>query len=350
MKKFVSLTLAALMLMGLLSGCGSSQGSTSAAASGSSAAASSAAGSKPSYEITMTSFDSTGTVACQLGEKFAGLVKDKSDGRIVINFYPDATLGTETEQYDLVKSGETQICYFADSFGSQIASGYDPSIIPFLFTSVEDVEKLYGSDLGQSIRKAALENGNVYLLGTSRRSPRLLTANKAINTPADLKGLKLRVPEIQAWVTVWNSMGASCTVVSWSETYSALQTGVVDGQENPIDNIFANKIYEVNKYIMKTEHLQSLNHWVVNNDFWTSLDAEDQELLSSCFQEAADWANGALAELSDKYFKDVTADGSVTVLDVDKAQFQAAAQAGIETVKATLQPEAQTYIDAYLKG
>lgn len=145
-------------------------------------------------------------------------------------------------------------------------------------------------------------------------------------------------------------MGANCTVVSWSETYSALQTGVVDGQENPIDNIYANKIYEVNKYIMQTEHLQSVNHWCVNADFWDAMDPADQEILTSCFQEAAEWANNALDELNEQYLDEILADGTVSYVPVDKALFQEAAADGIEAVRETLQPEAQEYISDYLAG
>lgn len=345
LRKFLSMVLSLVMLAALLTGCGDDSASQDASSDGD--GADSAA---ETYEITMTSFDSASTVACQLGTMFADLISEKSDGRIKINFYTDATLGNETEQYDLIKSGEIQICYFADSFGSQIASGYDPTIIPFLFTSIEDVEAVFDSPLGESIENAAYENGNVRLLGLSRRSPRLLTASKEITSPEELSGLKLRVPEIQAWVTVWNSMGANCTVVSWSETYSALQTGVVDGQENPIDNIYANKIYEVNKYIMQTEHLQSVNHWCVNADFWDAMDPADQEILTSCFQEAAEWANNALDELNEQYLDEILADGTVSYVPVDKALFQEAAADGIEAVRETLQPEAQEYISDYLAG
>lgn len=343
-KKVLSMLLSLVMLAALMTGCGGADAQKSDGSNGGGDTTPKA----DTYEITMTSFDNAPTVACQLGTKFADLVSEKSDGRIKINFHTDATLGNETEQYDLIKTGEIQICYFADSFGSQIASGYDPSIIPFLFTSIEDVEAIFDSELGESIKKAAYENGNVRLLGLSRRSPRLLTASKEITSAEGLKGLKLRVPEIQAWVTVWNSMGANCMVVSWSETYSALQTGVVDGQENPIDNIYANKIYEVNKFIMQTEHLQSVNHWCVNADFWDSMSVADQEILTSCFQEAADWANGALSELNGQYLEEILADGTVQYVTVDKSAFQEAASSGIEAVKKTLQPEAQEYIEQYL--
>lgn len=344
MKKFYALMLAAIMTLSLVA-CG---GKTETASSDNSNDANASSAEK--IEILMTSFDNSATQACQLGYRFADNVARASEGRITINFQPDGTLANETEQYDLIRNNEVQICYFADSFNSQIAAGYSPCIIPFLFKSVEDVEALLESELGDKIDEVIKETGNVYLLGYSRRTPRLLTASKPINTPEDLKGLKVRVPEIKEWVTVWNAMGASCTVVAWTETYSALQTGVVDAQENPIDNIYANKIYEVNKYIMNTEHLNSLNHWCVNVDFWDSLSADDQSLITDAFNEARDWANQELVKNAEKCKEEILADGTVTFIDVDKDAFRAAAADGINKVLATLQPEAREYAEAYMAG
>ena len=345
MKKALALLLSLLLVIGLMAGCTSGGGTEPAEPADSGEDGGEEA---KTYEFVMASFDNASTVACQLGTKFAELAAEKSDGRIKINFHTDSTLASETEQYDLIKSNEIQICYFADSFGSQLGSTYDPAVIPYLFTDIADVEKMYESDLGKTIMQVALEKGNVHFLGTNRRSPRLLTCNKEISDPSMLKGVKLRVPEIQPWVTVWNSMGASCTVVAWAETYSALQTGVVDGQENPIDNIYANKIYEVNKFIMNTEHMNTLNKWFINNDCWEAMDPADQAILQEAFDEAAAWANGALAELTEQYKSEILADGSVKWVEVDKLAFQQAGAAGIEEVKAGMQPETQAYIDSYM--
>ena len=170
---------------------------------------------------------------------------------------------------------------------------------------------------------------------------------KAIKTPADLKGLKVRVPEIESWVTVWNSMGAMCTVVAWSETYSALQTGVVDAQENPIDNICANSIYDVNKYIMNTEHLIGLHHWCINVDCFDSMDPADQEIIMKAMDEANAWGDQELDNLVADY-KQQALDNGATFVDVDKDEWAAAAQAGINTALESFSDEAKAYIANYL--
>ena len=345
MKKVMSLILALTMVL-TMTACGSKDKGTAQTPAETPAE-------KPAegrtYELTMASYVATGTVIGLVGEKVVELADKYSDGRIKINYHQDGTLGSELENIQQMKTGEIDIGHFGDNFGSQIATGIDPTVIPFIFKDVDDVKAVYDDPvLGAAIKDAAKENANCYLIGVQERTPRLLTASKEIKTPADLNGVKVRVPEIPDWVTVWNSLGALCTVVAWPETYSALQTGVVDAQENPIDNIFTNKIFEVNKYIMNTEHLYGLHHWCINADTFDSMDPADQEILQRAFDEANAWGDAELEKLAQGYWDQVLADGSVTVVDVDKDAWSAAAQEGINAAMAGYSKEAQDYIANYL--
>lgn len=339
MKKIMALILALTMVMALAA-CGKTEAPAADAGEDEGGR---------TYELTMASSDATGCVIGLVGEKFVELADQYSEGRIKINYHQDATLGTELENIQQIKTGEIDIAHFGDNFGSQICTGIDPTVIPFVFQSIDDVKAVYDDPvLGKAIADAAKENANCYLFGLQNRTPRLLTASKAINTPADLAGLKVRVPEIESWVTVWNSMGALCTVVAWSETYSALQTGVVDAQENPIDNIFSNNIYEVNKFIMNTEHLYGCHHWCINVDTFDGMDAADQEILQKAMDDANAWGDEQLAELEAGYWDKVLADGTVTAVDVDKAVWSAAAAEGIKTAMASYSTEAQDYVNNYM--
>lgn len=345
MKKTVALLLAIAMTFSLAA-CGSQPSGGSSA--GSSGAGSSAEGGR-TYELTMASKDATGTVIGLVGEKFVELASEYSDGRIKINYHQDATLGNELENIQQIKTGEIDIAQFGDIFGSQICTGIDPTATPFIFQSMDDVKAVYDDPvLGEAIKAAAKENANCYLIGLQNRTARLLTASKEIKTPADLACVKIRVPEIESWVTVWNSLGALCTVVAWSETYSALQTGVVDAQENPIDNICSNNIYEVNKYIMNTEHLYGCNHWCINVDTFDGMDPADQEILQKALDEADAWGDQQLAELEAGYWDKVLEDGTVTVVDVDKDVWSTAAENGINEAMASFTSEAQEYVSNYM--
>lgn len=302
----------------------------------------------PPIEITFASFNSGNAVGNQAVVKFAEILEERSNGRLIVNFFPDSVLGNEVENLQQIKTNEIQMCYFGDNFGNQLAAEYDPTVVPFIFQSVEDVREVYESeDLGKLIDEAAKQRGNVYLIALNNRAPRNLTAKRAVNTPSDLKGLKIRVPEIPSWVTVWNSIGAMSTVVAWAETYSALQTGVVDGQENPIDNIFVNKIYEVNDHIMLTEHLQAVWHWCINADFFDELDSELQDVLLESAKEACLYGDEVLQKNIDDMLSEMVGLGT-KVVEVDKGLFSEAAAAGIEEVSKLWAPETAKYVDNYL--
>lgn len=304
------------------------------------------------YEIAFSSHNATGTISNLAVEHFAEQVKEKSDGRINVTFYQDGTLANELEAMQMVKTGEIQMCLLLDNFSTQLCDGYDPCIIPFIFNSSDDAAAVYDEEnLGEVISKACQENGNVYLMGIQKRTPRLLTAKKAIETPDQLQGINIRVPQIDYWCDVWNGLGAVSTVVDWNETYQALQTGVVDAQENPIDNIYSNKIYEVNNYVMMTEHQYGVNHWVANIDFIDSMDEDMKNVLQECIDEACDYGDELLEEKSQEYFDELESNGSITKVDVDKSVWRDAASDTINQIlEESFDPAVQEYVQNYMSS
>ena len=300
-KKRIASILTTAMLAAMLAGCGGGQTeapSETPAQSGSEAAEPQVSTGEV-YEIAFSSHNATGTISNLAVEYFADLVKEKSEGRIQVTFYQDGTLANELEAMQMVKTGEIQMCLLLDNFSTQLCDGYDPCIIPFVFNSSDDAAAVYDeANLGDVISQVCKDNGNVYLMGVQKRTPRLLTAKSAIETPDQLAGINIRVPQIDYWCDVWNGLGAVSTVVDWNETYQALQTGVVDCQENPIDNIYANKIYEVNSYVMMTEHQYGVNHWVANVDFVDGMDEDMRAVLQECIDEACAYGDELLEEKS----------------------------------------------------
>ena len=300
------------------------------------------------YNIAFSSHNATGTISNLAVEHFAEQVKEKSDGRINVTFYQDGTLANELEAMQMVKTGEIQMCLLLDNFSTQLCDGYDPCIIPFIFNSSDDAAAVYDEEnLGEVINKACQENGNVYLMGIQKRTPRLLTAKKEIETPDQLQGINIRVPQIDYWCDVWNGLGAVSTVVDWNETYQALQTGVVDAQENPIDNIYSNKIYEVNNYVMMTEHQYGVNHWVANIDFIDSMDEDMRNVLQECIDEACEYGDELLEEKSQEYFDELEGDGSITKVEVDKSVWRDAAS---DTINQILEESFDLAVQEYVKN
>lgn len=238
----------------------------------------------------------------------------------------DLQEGTSRNEFQIFQSGDMAI----STYGAK----YAVTSVPWLFPGYEVVEKVYKGKIGEKLNEALIKNGNLRILGLSRRGARLLTANIPIPTPVEVKGLKLRVPEIPQWVTVWKEVGALPTPVAWPEVFTALQTGVVNGQENPIMQIHEAKLYEVQKYVMMTEHLSTYFHWIVNEKFYQGLSPANRKIVADAVKSAADWGSAKQAEKAAELRSIMEKQFGVKFIDVDKAKFIQAARPAIERIAA----------------
>jgi TRAP-type C4-dicarboxylate transport system substrate-binding protein len=143
-------------------------------------------------------------------------------------------------------------------------------------------------------------------------------------------------------------LGALPTPVAWSETYSALQTKIVDAQENPLENIWVAKIYEVNKYIMLTDHLYNVFHWTINKDFYNSLPKEYQTLIMDSAKEATAWGDTQLDTHENDVLNKLKAAG-VEVITVDRQKFINEARPFVEQVAKSWDPMAREEISKFFK-
>lgn len=343
MKKFLALLLAMIMVLSLVA-CGQT---TAPADEGGEDAASA----EP-IEITFASIMSGNCLSNQTAEKFCEMVAERSEGRITVNFFPDCQLGSENECVQMLKTNEIQMCYFGCNFGAVMCPEYDATIVPYLFQSVDDARNFYLNDetMTPLIAAKIKEVANCSLIALNNRPVHMLSSVKKIETVDDLKGFKLRIPEISAWNIVWGGMGALPTVLSWSECYAGLQTGVIEGEENPLDTKYGNKIYEVADYMINTNHIYDTWHWCISNEFLDSLSAEDKDLILTCATEACEWGDAALEEEVAKEVAEVEATG-VEFIDVDTKAFAEAALPYIkEYAQSTWAPETIEWVNAYLQS
>ena len=234
--------------------------------------------------------------------------------------------GTSRNEFQIAQSGDMGIAIYAPK--------YAVSSVPFVFPDYSAVQKAYAGKLGQKLDEAMIQNGNMRLLGLSKRGARLLTASKSIQSPADLKGLKLRVPEIATWVAVWKELGALPTPVAWPEVFTALQTGVVNGQENPILQIYEAKLYEVQKYVMLTDHLSAYFHWFGNQKFLQGLSSEHRKIVEDAVKHATAWGSGKQEEKTAELRATLEKKHGVQFVTVDKQKFFQAARPAIDRIAA----------------
>jgi tripartite ATP-independent transporter DctP family solute receptor len=265
-------------------------------------------------------------------QKFKEMVESKSKNRLKVNIFPGAQLGGERDNLEQLKQGEVALTQSGDLTISLYAPEYGALIVPFVFPNVEAVFKAWDGWMGKEIRKAAMAKGKVHIVGIQRRGSRMLTAKKEIRTPDDLKGVKLRVPEIPDWVTVWKEMGALPTVVAWPEVFGALQTGVVDAQENPLYLIYTTKLYEVQSHVMLTAHVHACFHWLMSDKVLSSLPKDLQEIVLNSAKEAAAYGDRITKE-QEEDFKKKLAEKGMKVVAVDIKPFMAKAQPAIDKIR-----------------
>ena len=262
---------------------------------------------------------------------FAELVESRSDGAITVATFEGAVLGGERDNIEQLQVGEVAMTLNGDLLPSLLAPELAPTVVPFVFPSAEAVLDYWDGDMGQRLRDAILERGGIHVVGVMRRGDRHLTANVAAETPADVDGLKLRVPEIPTWVQAWSAVGAQPTPVAWPEVFSALQTGVVDAQENPCSNINQARLYEVQQYLIMTGHLPNMWHWALSDAFLQGVSDEHRQIIVEAAAEAAAYGDQITGERIAEVCGALEEAG-MTVIQPDQAAFFEAARPAIEAI------------------
>ncbi|MEF2548220.1 TRAP transporter substrate-binding protein [Aurantimonas sp. E1-2-R+4] len=278
----------------------------------------------------------------QVGERLKKNIEEKSDGKFTV-----ALLGTEVggerDHLEGASSGEYQIALGGSMPMTLYASQYAAADLPFVFNSSAEAKKVYEGEIGERLREAVVESGNLRLVGISVRNPRNLTSKNPVETPEDVQGVRMRVPEIAPWVDIWTEIGALPSPIAWPEVYTALQTGVIDMQENPVDYIWSGKLYEVQSHVSKTQHVYSFFHWLMNEDFYQGLSEADRTMVQDAIDEAIAWGDELVTSKQAQLFEQLQEKG-MTVVEPDVAAFRAKAAPAIRKIAEGYAPEVKDYV------
>ena len=220
--------------------------------------------------------------------ELAELVKQKTQGRVEIRVFPGSQLGNLSEMVDSVRIGSVQIAHH--DFSSLDRFDKDVAVFnaPFAFRNPEHAMRATAeatSPVLQEINQRLVDKGGVRIVGNFYRGARQLTARYPVKSPKDMAGKKFRAVPVALWNSMIKGMGAVPTPVEISEIMPALMTGLVDGQENPLNNIIARKMWEANKFVMMTSHMESVLAVFVNEAAWKGLAETDRKLLQEAFNE-----------------------------------------------------------------
>jgi tripartite ATP-independent transporter DctP family solute receptor len=180
--------------------------------------------------------------------KFAELVDQKTKGAVNVQVFPSSQLGNDRDMTEGMRLGSVDFALIAG-----VLSNFEPRLglleIPYIFRDAEHMRKVLNGPIGDELASAVQKSG-IRVLGWWERGPRELTSNKQVKSVADVKGMKIRVPEIPVSVDAWRAFGANPTPMAFGEVYTGLQQKVIDGQENPLAIISSAKLYEVQIFLV----------------------------------------------------------------------------------------------------
>ncbi|MBE9638639.1 TRAP transporter substrate-binding protein [Salipiger mangrovisoli] len=232
----------------------------------------------------------------------------ESSPETTVDIFLDGSLGGERELLDLLRLGETDI-HMGVIHASLYFPELDATLVPYLFPDYASIQAFLASETGDRLKAALEEKGNAKFLGTYYQGARWTTANRPFRTLDDLKGLKIRMPEIPLWIKIWSGMGATTTPMPSPEVFSGLQTGVIDAQENMLSNILGRRLYEVQSHLIATEHQHSYITIMANLDFWNGLDAEAQAKLQAAIDKATAAGSQSAFEENQSLIDEIVASG-----------------------------------------
>lgn len=255
--------------------------------------------------------------------KFAEVVKARTAGRVEVQVAPSAQLGDDAAMVTALRTGALDISANSQGAVSAAVPEYAAFGMPFMFTSPAAAFKLLDGPLGKELADRSADKGMV-LLGTWDNGIRHMTNSKRpITRVEDMKGLKMRVPPDATLVDIMKSLGAEAQQIRFAELYVALQQGVVDGQENPLVNIHASKLYEVQKHLALTNHQFQMTPLLMSKRTWDKLSDADKKAVQEAAAEATALQRKLSQEADDKLLADLKSKG-VQVTTPDKAAFEKA--------------------------
>ena len=256
--------------------------------------------------------------------KFKEELEKRSNGEITLKIYPNSTLGGDRDLVEGMQMGTVDFGLVAGVLGN-----FEKSIglleLPYLFNSQEEFNKVIHGPIGEEIAGRMVKKSGIRILNWWDRGPRQTTSNRPINKLEDLKGLKIRLPEIPAMVNSWRAMGANPTPMAWSEVYTGLQQNVIEAQENPIPFIYGGRINEVQKYIAMTDHKYEYVTIAMSEMRWKKLNDKQRQIIVEAANAATAYENQLVLDKTNELLAEMQAKG-LQVTHPDKKELAAAAR------------------------
>ncbi|MBA8899378.1 sialic acid TRAP transporter substrate-binding protein SiaP [Phyllobacterium sp. P30BS-XVII] len=248
-------------------------------------------------------------------------INKRTNGRYKIDVFPASQLGKEADINQGLKLGTVDIIISGSSFAARDFKPIGVTYFPYIFRNPEHLIAYTKSDIFKRLAKGYEDKTGNHIAAVSYYGTRHTTSNKPIAKCSDMQGLKIRVPDVPAYLAMPRACGANTTPIAFAEVYLALQNGTVEAQENPLTTIEAKKFFEVQKNIVLTGHIVDHLNTVISKTRWASLSDEDKKIFGDVMQEAAEKTT-KIIEDKEKQLVASFKERGLSVTEVDKADFE----------------------------
>ncbi|MFG6332445.1 MAG: DctP family TRAP transporter solute-binding subunit [Lachnospiraceae bacterium] len=329
-QKMTGLILAAVLASGMLSGCGS----------GTEQASAGAGDVYQEIELVMAVNGTDIQIDTKVAKKFADLVAEGSGGRVTVAVFPNDQLagGNSTKGIEMIAVGGVDLAAYATSVMSVLDGQMSIATIPWSFDDYTEARTVIDETGGDYYAKVLGEKGITYLGSFHNGFRQISNSKHEVRKPEDVQGLKIRVPGSEVYMDFFRELKADPISMSWSEVFTAIQQGAIDGQENGVSITDSAKMYEIQDYMTLWNYTYENDLFVANTEIWNSLEPKTQELLREKAKEACDWGRDQVeqeeAEIVQKF-----RDGGMTVTELTAEE--------LEVFKEAVQPVREKFMTKY---
>jgi tripartite ATP-independent transporter DctP family solute receptor len=260
----------------------------------------------------------------QAAMKFGEELSTLTDGRIAVEVFPNESLGKEMDLINGMQLGTADMTITGESLQNW-APMAALLAVPYAYNSLEDMDGVAGGEIGDQIEAEVIEKAQVRPIAYFARGPRNLTSNRPIASPDELDGLKMRVPNVPLFLSVWEALGAAPTPMAFSEVFTSLQNGTIEAQENPLALIKSASFPEVQDYVNLTEHVRSWIYLTISELTWNKLSPEDQEAVLEAARRTQEYERELFLADEQQLVEDLQAAG-MEFVEVDQEAFAAQAK------------------------
>ena len=276
-------------------------------------------------------------------ERFGEELEAAAPGRFTVSIFPSAQLGSEREMQEQLTIGTLEVTV------TGVLGIYEPKLalleLPYLFRDRDHIRAAQQSEAVQDLAASLPANG-LRLIGFVENGFRNITNNvRPIESPEDVSGMMIRTPENAAQVETFRALGAQPTPMPFSELYAALRQGVVDGQENPLQNIYDGRLHEVQEHLALTGHIYNSAYIVISEQFFQSLPEEDRDAVLAAAQAAGTWQFELIAARDEELLQALR-DAGMQVTEPDQDAFRAATEPAYEVFFGQFGDEARDFVEA----